>query len=104
MKFGNHEPYVTSDRGIQSPYAVFTRGLQLGGKQFKFLFENGRGASVINDGYGGDQGLYELAVLDTDGHIDYSTPLTDDVLGYLTEADVTDALDRIAALPAEVSA
>ncbi len=70
------------------------------GIQAKITFENGRGASVIRSihSYGGFQGLYELAVLDKNGHLDYTTPLTSDVMGYLTEDDVTEALTAIEAM------
>ena len=102
--FGRHAAQSVNNRGPQSPMAVFTRGLQLSGHQWKFRFENGYGASVIDDGYGADRGLFELAVLDPSGRIDYTTPLTDDVLGYLTEAEVVEALDKIEALPSGVTA
>lgn len=59
-------------------------------------FPNGRSASVINHKY--SYGI-ELAVLDDRGIIDYSTPITDDVLGYLTKDELHAALHAIAALP-----
>jgi len=62
------------------------------------MFENGFGASVIRQkySYGGKDGLYELAVLDTDGEIDYDNPVAEgDVHGYLTEDDVTELLKGI---------
>jgi len=60
-------------------------------------FDNGYGASVIRTkgSYGGEAGLYELAVLDKYGDMVYDTPITDDVLGYLNEDDVTKALKQI---------
>ena len=63
-------------------------------------FQNGYGASIIKHeySYGGTKGLYELAVLDYTGSICYSTPITDDVLGHLTEQDVSDALKSISEL------
>jgi hypothetical protein len=103
MKFGNYETEAR-EKGLQSPMAVFTRGLQVSGRQWKFKFDNGYGASVINDGYGGERGLYELAVLDRDGALTYDTPITRDVLGFLTADEVGDALAQIEALAAEVSA
>jgi hypothetical protein len=59
-------------------------------------FSNGYGASVICNefSYGGNSGLYELAVL-RDGDICYDSPIADDVVGYLTERDVRVYLDRI---------
>lgn len=102
MKFGRHET-KPREKGPQSPIAVFTRGLQTRGHQWELRFANGYGASVINDGYGADQGLYELAVLGPNGGISYDTPITDDVLGFLTPDEVGATLDQIEALPSEVS-
>ena len=71
-----------------------------GGIQWKFKYANGYGASVINDGYGGSQGLFELAVLGPDGQLNYDTPITDDVIGHQTEQEIAALLQRIAELPA----
>lgn len=72
-------------------------------RQRKYRFPNGFGASVVRDQYtyGGDRGLFELAVLDADGHLTYDTPITSDVIGWLTEQDVQEHLGEIAALTAE---
>jgi hypothetical protein len=61
------------------------------------MFENGYGASVVKgpNTYGGEDGLYELAVLDKDGKLCYETPVTDDVEGYLTENEVTKLMEQI---------
>ena len=69
----------------------------LGGVQARIQFENGYGASVVctPHTYGGDKGLYELAVLDNDGHLTYATSVTDDVIGYLRPEDVTDVMEKI---------
>ena len=66
------------------------------GIQARIYFDNGYGASVIKSphSYGGNQDLYELAVIKDDA-ICYDTPITDDVLGYLTEDDVTKYLRQI---------
>ena len=59
-------------------------------------FDNGYEVSVVKSpySYGGDRGLYELAVF-KDGEICYDTPITDDVIGYLREIDVTDVMEKI---------
>jgi hypothetical protein len=69
------------------------------GKVSRVHFDNGYGASVVshNFSYGGKEGLYELAVL-KDNDICYDTPITNDVIGYLTEEDVTDILIQIQSL------
>ena len=63
----------------------------------RIKFDNGFGASVVKGPhtYGGKDGLYELAVLDSEGELTYSTPVTSDVEGYLTEEDVTILLKQI---------
>ena len=67
------------------------------GHGYVYNFENGYGASVVqhSGSYGGNQGLYEIAVLDSTGDICYSTPITDDVVGHATEETVLDTLHRI---------
>lgn len=72
----------------------------VGGTQRIYRFSNGYRASVVrNDmSYGGRNGLYELAVLDSNG-ITYDTPITNDVIGYLTPLDVRSILRDIEALP-----
>lgn len=77
------------------------------GVQMLFRFPNGRGASVVQGpySYGVDEGHWELAVIEflsEDNHdfnLDYSTEITDDVEGHLTESDVNALLDRIKDLP-----
>lgn len=71
------------------------------GIQAKMNFENGYGVSVIRTyaSYGGTQGLYELGILDSEGRLTYSSPITDDVLGYLTPDQVTKYMEEIQKLP-----
>jgi hydroxylamine reductase (hybrid-cluster protein) len=61
------------------------------GIQSVMMFDNGYGVSVIKTpfSYGGKMGLYELAVLDSGEDITYNTPVTNDVLGHLSEEEVT---------------
>jgi len=63
-------------------------------------FPNGYVASVIRGSqtFGGEDGLYEMAVMH-EGRLDYSTPLTSDVLGGLSEEEVTKYLAQLADLP-----
>ena len=70
------------------------------GTQAKMYFANGYMASVVRGEftYGGDKGLYELAVF-SNGDLDYTTPITNDVVGHLSENNVTALLQRIAELP-----
>jgi hypothetical protein len=69
----------------------------MGGVMSRIQFENGFGASVVKTDYtyGGDKGLYELAVLDNSGELTYATSVTDDVIGYLRPEDVTDVMEKI---------
>ena len=65
-----------------------------------YKFDNGYGASVVcNFGtYGAKAGLFEVAVLDSNGEIAYNTPITGDVIGWCDFADVADILNKIKAL------
>lgn len=85
------------------------------GTQRLYRFENNFGASVVrhSGSYGGNDGLYELAVIiwdpkanitlvETDLYnritgwtICYSTPITNDVIGYLGEDQVNTVLSFI---------
>ena len=60
------------------------------GKQFIVQYPNGYGASIVQGPhtYGGPNGLYELAVFGKNGEITYDTPITNDVLGYLSEQEL----------------
>lgn len=71
------------------------------GTQDLYEFKNGYTASVIQTpySYGGDQGLFELAVIYNDELV-YDTPITDDVIGYLTPEAVQEILQKISELPA----
>jgi hypothetical protein len=59
-------------------------------------FDNGYEVSVVKSKYtyGGDIGLYELAIF-KDGEICYDTPITNDVIGYLRPVDVTEVMEKI---------
>lgn len=58
--------------------------------------DNGYEVSVVKSeySYGGDKGLYELAIF-KDGDICYDTSITDDVIGYLRPEDVSDVMERV---------
>ena len=76
----------------------FKQDIQRGLNAARIMFDNGYGASVVigPHTYGGEDGLYELAVISgSDGKLTYDTPVTDDVEGYLTEDDVTKLMEQI---------
>ena len=75
------------------------RGM-LGGHIWQYVFPNNFGISIIKHGcsYGHERDLFEIAVIDHAGNLIYTTPITDDVIGYLTEAEVLDYARKIAAL------
>lgn len=93
IKFGNYEPEretITTD---------LLDGMDI---QHLYLFANGYGASVVQNrySYGHYDGLYELMVL-KDAIPCYDTPITRDVIGYLTADEVTELLRQIEELPKE---
>lgn len=64
--------------------------------QAKLSFDNGWGASIIQSeySYGGKKGLFELAVL-RNGELCYTSPLGDDVIGFLTKKQVMENIKKI---------
>lgn len=77
---------------------VFKEIPDMSGKYCRIMFENGFGASIVSHkySYGGDKGLYELAVLDDiEGGPIYYTSVTNDVIGHLTEEQVEIHLNEI---------
>jgi hypothetical protein len=75
----------------------FKQDIQRGLNAARIMFDNGYGASVIigPHTYGGEDGLYELGVLDKDGKLTCDTPVTSDVEGWLSEDDVTKLMEQI---------
>lgn len=69
------------------------------GLQAVMNFDNDYGVSVVkfNGSYGYHQDLWEVAILYKDS-LTYNTDITDDVLGYQTEKDVTDVMKKVQAL------
>lgn len=68
--------------------------------QVLFRFDNGYGASVIRNpiSYGNEAGLFELAVIEwnnEDWKFVYDTPITNDVIGFLTGEEVEEILKQI---------
>jgi hypothetical protein len=90
-------------RKIYEP--IDARPLESGAVQKLYKFANNYGASVVKGEhtYGGDEGLWELAVItfDTSGgfNLCYTTPITSDVEGHLDDAAVEELLAKIEALP-----
>jgi len=69
----------------------------LNGVKSKYNFDNGYGVSVVRHkySYGNGLNLFELAIIDKSGEIMYSTPITNDVLGYLSEDDVSNTMIKV---------
>lgn len=71
------------------------------GEQNIYKFKNGYGASVVRNSisYGHEEGLWELGVITFDKNNDfklcYDTEITNDVIGYLTENQVDEILEKI---------
>jgi hypothetical protein len=74
-----------------------------GGIQYLVFFPNGYGVSIVQHdySYGNERGLWEMAVLkgnEEEWTLTYDTPITDDVLGYLTEDEVNEYVNQVIAL------
>lgn len=66
-------------------------------------FPNGWGISIQRHRgtYGASAGLFEVAVLDLDGNLRYDTPVTGDVIGWLSIPEVLDVMKQVSDLPPE---
>lgn len=76
------------------------------GTRAKMFFPNGYGISVITGKYAYTKGpdQFEAAVLKGDSEewgLTYVTPVTNDVIGYLSPQDVTEVMRQIQDLPEE---
>ena len=71
------------------------------GYHYIFKFDTNWGASIVKKygTYGYEKDLWELAVIyftdEYDYSLDYSNPITDDVLGWLSNEEVMDYLYKI---------
>jgi hypothetical protein len=67
------------------------------GTQVKLMFNNGWGASIVKHrySYGFEEGLWELAVI-KNNELNYDNPLTNDVLGNLSDNELNEYLETIA--------
>ena len=80
-------------------------GPKLDGVQYIFRFDNDYGASVVKWTYtfGYESDLWELGILqfDNDGNysLSFDSPITDDVIGHLTDEEVCRLLGEIRDLP-----
>lgn len=100
LKCGQYRPYLRKRAEVN----------ELNGIQYIFRFDNNYGASVVKHlaSYGYERNLWELAVLyfpgdinDMESHISRDTPITDDVVGYLTDKQVRELLYKIKFLRSE---
>jgi len=68
----------------------------------ELYFDNGYGVSVITgaSAYSNKDAPYELAIMWAGGIVRF-TGITDDVLGWLTEEDVTTYMIKVQELPAD---
>lgn len=87
---------MEENKDFQTHSGFIARKVFHRGEQWTFGFDNGYGASVITGGiaYCNEFQPYELAVL-KGNNLCYDTPITDDVIGYLTSNEIYDLLDRI---------
>jgi hypothetical protein len=84
-------------------FKEFTSKEVSGGVQHLAFFPNGYGVSIVKHdySYGHEHGLWEMAVIKGDEDkwkLTYETPVTDDVLGHLSEDEVNEYVDQVIAL------
>lgn len=93
----------TITRIVESAVEATPRSLN-GGFQWRVLYPNGYGFSAVKHefSYGHECDLWELAVLCKTENgawkLSYDTPITDDVLGWLSEEELVAAAEEIRSL------
>ena len=94
--------FVLDYKGFEN--SLVTAEYTENGSQYLFKFENNYGASVIknmNGSYGNREDLWELAVIkwdNDDWDLDYSTNISENVIGYLSDINVRNVLKNIRGL------
>ena len=80
----------------EHPIALSSLNDHKDAKQASMAFNNGYGISVLlgNCFYSNGIDTYEVAVI-KDGMICYTTPIANDVIGYITEQQVSDVMKKI---------
>ena len=92
LKYDNFKEYYIEDKKSY---------WKAGKQQWEFRFKNGYGASVIKHygSYGYEDDLFELAVIKfnkgNNWELCYTTPITSDVIGHLSNNDVLRYLLKI---------
>ena len=84
--------------------AVFCRSEAIfNGFQWVVGYPNGWSFDVVKHtySYGQKDDLWELAVFDSHEELRYDTPITDDVIGWLSEEEIVAIAQQVAALPPE---
>lgn len=99
MKFHQHTDFAMKEYK-KFEDLKFNPHPRVEGIQARMDFDNGYGISVIQGPYFYCDGPheYEVAVF-KGGHLTYGTPITDDVIGHVGSAEVTDIMRQIQDLP-----
>lgn len=86
-------------------YLVSVNEVHEGGMRLMYQFDNGFGASLIKHkgSYGGEAGLWEIAIIDHEAELIYDTEITgiDGVKGWLTSEKAQYWLEQIKQLKEE---
>ena len=91
------EPYYVDT--IKALATSYKENSHYGGLQYLAYFNNGYGISIVkhNGSYGREDDLWEIAVM-KDGELCYDTPIANDVVGWLTSAEVMNYIMKVEAL------
>ena len=93
------EKYIKLITGMSEK---FTESNRFGGIQYLADFDNKYSISIIkhSGSYGREEDKWEIAVLHN-GELCYDSPVTDDVIGWLTDEEVIEYFFKVKFLPEE---